>query len=81
MKPCPICAECAQEMRVSKNDFPVISPKATINYGDLWECESCGHEIVMSFGEGRPSSECSPATIDDALPYVRQGYLRRLLGQ
>ena len=54
----PICVKCKREMRVTKNEF-LVKDKAvgnrpsTVWMGDVWECPSCGAEIVAGFGVGR----------------------------
>lgn len=55
----PICVKCARSMECTKNEFMVKdmaidgSP-STYWYGDLFECQTCGAQIVTGFGAKIP---------------------------
>lgn len=53
------CSNCNKELACLKNEIPVIhfmdNDKSkgidAMVYGDLWGCNKCGAEVVLSFGK------------------------------
>jgi len=54
--PKPICVKCKKEMLIKKLGIAVKDKAfgafpATMWYGDLYECSSCGIQMITGFGQ------------------------------
>lgn len=47
----PACVPCGVRMRCEKNGTRIRYTDHQIQNGDLYRCPSCGHRIVMGFGQ------------------------------
>lgn len=56
-----VCAKCNRAMRPKKNGFPFVELAQDrpykLWYGDLWECQDCGAEIVYTAWSQQPIAE------------------------
>jgi hypothetical protein len=52
----PVCVPCKREYRIEKNEVAVEQLANDGPYklwsGDLWQCPSCEHQLVVGFGRG-----------------------------
>lgn len=52
----PICVPCAAEMFCVKNGYVFVTMADLAPYevhsGDMWQCPTCGHQILSGFGTG-----------------------------
>jgi hypothetical protein len=89
-KPAPICVNCNQEMRCSKNRRVVHDPKAgafpeTYWIGDEYECPVCKNKIVTGFAQKEFMREeverIVPEDMEGAIPFVHSVEQRDLLEQ
>jgi len=64
--PRAICAKCAVEMEIEKNDFSVKDVAmntiwrnfpATVWFGDKYKCPKCDWEVVIGFGSGMEDTD------------------------
>lgn len=73
----PICVRCQQNLRCQRNDVKVRLSENRIVAGDLYECPSCGFQIVTGLAEQFVDRFERPATFavwDEGLgPDVRIG--------
>ena len=53
--PPPICANCNQTMKCSKNDVlvadDIVANSATYWHGDMYSCIKCGNKVIIGFGK------------------------------
>lgn len=62
----PVCHDCATEMVCVKVGYAVAHNKGFNTYfGDKYRCNKCGHEVVVSFGEGMPKHQTTPNLLID----------------
>lgn len=47
----PYCVACEERMMVKKNGVSIPYGEDGVQYGDLWQCEVCGAQIIIGFGE------------------------------
>lgn len=69
----PICVKCRKAMTCKKNEFYVKDGEsgpgfATVWSGDMFECPTCGGQVVVGFGEPM-SVEVSEAYLDRAMDF------------
>ena len=71
-KPRPVCIECLIEMTPQKNGVhveTVLKNKEPyeIWQGDLWQCPTCGQQIVCGYGERAVAEHWQPNFLDQKL--------------
>lgn len=72
----PICAKCRREMYPAKNEVPVRDEvkgdfPSTFHYGDLYECEGCGAQIITGFGNAIPLERMPKGDVAEAVVFRR----------
>jgi hypothetical protein len=82
----PICVDCNQEMKCSKNARVVHDPQVggfpeTYWVGDEFECPVCHNKVVTNFGE-KVAKEALGSLLDTPpVPFVHSAEQRELLKQ
>ena len=62
----PVCAECRRTMQCLKQDVIWKTSAGHRHYGDLFQCQSCGHRVIV--GLGAPLRTDLEWTFEEAKP-------------